>query len=162
MNVSSWIETDGGPLVLVPEKHVRSWGGTENQDYDDACEVGSYTGLLDRPWGQVLVFGDENLPTTVLQSPDETRIVRWVYGDEEPAVISLASSSDLDSDEIVESLDFEILEDQNVVLFDSAASAGEQTEKIRLWLRGGRYKLMTRILKGKAVKLLIHVFVTNT
>lgn len=52
----SWVESLGGPLIVVPVSVLAKWGGcSENwgeepgilEDYDRACAVEGWAGLLD-------------------------------------------------------------------------------------------------------------------
>lgn len=82
-----WANSSGGPLLLLSGEHLLSWSGVElppegqhieatfryghpdnpdnlATDYDRACDVNGYLGLLDIGAGQGLVLGDEPLATT--------------------------------------------------------------------------------------------------
>src|SRR5260370_41091178 len=79
-----WMQSNGGPLLLVSGEPLPSWEGTEFPSdgrqieaqfrwngqaapatgYDRACDVKEYVGLLTIGVGQGLVLGDEPLSTT--------------------------------------------------------------------------------------------------
>src|SRR5258708_35074880 len=81
-----WMESNGGPLLLVSGEHLPSWEGTESPSdgrqieaqfrwngqgapdtgYDRACDVKQYVGLLTIGVGQGMVLGDEPLSTTCI------------------------------------------------------------------------------------------------
>jgi len=110
-----WLESNGGPLLLVPGEHLPSWEGTEPPsdgrqidaqfrwngqdapatDYDRACDVQGYLGLLDIGAGQGIVLGDEPLGTAwqasavAGESDDATSgiLIRWVYATSEAEVM---------------------------------------------------------------------------
>lgn len=112
-----WMASNGGPLLLVPGEHLASWGGIDPPrdgrrieakfrcfpddlatDYDRACDVEGYLGLLDIGAGQGLVLGDEPCRTAWLESMarhdgDEDSVlggmlVRWVYGNSEAEALA--------------------------------------------------------------------------
>lgn len=82
-----WVSSDGAPLLLLPGEHLSSWGGVEppadgqpikaifrwghldnvTTDYDRACDVEGYLGMLEIGTGHGLVLGDEP-DTTAWQS----------------------------------------------------------------------------------------------
>ncbi|ALP00027.1 hypothetical protein SHL15_9108 [Streptomyces hygroscopicus subsp. limoneus] len=86
----------GGPLIVVPESSVRAWGGcTEDgsvlgdadgrDDYDRACEVEDWAGVIAVGVGAVtaLVLADEPAKTCFL--PEKLLFVRWLAADSEAA-----------------------------------------------------------------------------
>lgn len=108
-----WLESNGGPLLLVPGEHLPSWDGTEPPadgrqidaqfrwtgqntpatDYDRACDVKGWLGLLDVGAGHCIVLGGEPLGTAwqaaAGKSDDKTRgiLIRCVYANSEADVI---------------------------------------------------------------------------
>ncbi|MEI5006636.1 Imm21 family immunity protein [Streptomyces sp. PmtA] len=79
MNLA-WIESEGGPVIVVEESLRRLWGGYTNSDYDNACEVEGYTGLV--PFGEpsapclALAINDIPAPTTYME--EFRAIVQWI------------------------------------------------------------------------------------
>ncbi|MCQ8773070.1 Imm21 family immunity protein [Streptomyces telluris] len=76
------MESLGGPLIAVPVSLLAEWGGcSENwgeesspvEDYDRACAVEGWAGLLDvgRRGGQALVLADE--PATSRYLPEQPK-----------------------------------------------------------------------------------------
>lgn len=69
-----WIETTGGPYLLVPEallplwRGVEGWSGHEDpddfSDYARACRIGSLLGAAEIGQGSGLIFGAEVGPVT--------------------------------------------------------------------------------------------------
>jgi immunity protein 21 of polymorphic toxin system len=110
-----WLESNGGPLLLVPGERLPSWEGTEPPadgrqidaqfrwngqdapatDYDRACDVKGWLGLLDVGAGQAIVLGGEPLGTAWQaaaaggESDDNTCgiLIRPVYANSEADVI---------------------------------------------------------------------------
>ncbi|MFJ4188151.1 Imm21 family immunity protein [Kitasatospora sp. NPDC089509] len=87
--VAEWVESNGGPLVVVPETALLSWLGSDGDgsedDYDRACGVDSWTGLV--PVGQenVLVLGGDPASTTFL--PEHDLFVRWCAAESEAELL---------------------------------------------------------------------------
>ena len=92
-----WVESGGGPLVLVPVAILAEWTGASPDfdpddldswgDYGRACLIDGYAGCLAAGDGQVLVLGDEPASTTYL--PEQRLFVRWICADSEDDVIRL-------------------------------------------------------------------------
>lgn len=85
-----WVESSGGPLVVIPAAHAIQWQGIESADYDDACEIDDYSGLIIRKWGIAIVLGDEPLRTTAIECNSEIRIARWKYAPDTKSLVELA------------------------------------------------------------------------
>src|SRR5688500_9199880 len=88
MSGTRWIESAGGPLIALPETLRDRWRGIENDDYDTACTVEDYLGVVARPWGNVLVLNDEPLSTAIVAAPNELLLVRWVCAPDEEALLT--------------------------------------------------------------------------
>jgi hypothetical protein len=110
-----WLGSDGGPLLLVPGEHVLSWEGIDPPsngrhldahfrwdgpdspatDYDRACDVQGWIGLLDVGSGQGVVLGGEPLSTAwqasagVGESGEDPCgiFIRWEYANSEAEVL---------------------------------------------------------------------------
>ncbi|XXF79201.1 Imm21 family immunity protein [Myxococcaceae bacterium GXIMD 01537] len=94
-----WIASSGGPLVLLPKSLVSKWRGVhggpggEPSDYDVACGVDGYVGVMTRHGRQVLVLNDEPLQTAIVRA-NWHGFVRWVYAPSKSiAETSLATMS---------------------------------------------------------------------
>src|SRR5690242_20715802 len=135
-----WVESGGGPLVAVPEAVLPFWAGADGEDlatdYDRACEVDGYVGLLPVGDSAALVLGDEPASTSFL--PDHDTFVRWRAANSEeellagvPAALATAVWEN------------EVRWDVSgpVVLFDSAWPGREAdgTERLRIALEPGGY-----------------------
>src|SRR3954470_20357711 len=82
-----WVESDGGPLIVVPESVSQNWSGTTSlgsdtpTDYDRACVVEGYAGLIDVGECSALVLGDDPASTTFL--PERNTFLRVIASDRE-------------------------------------------------------------------------------
>jgi hypothetical protein len=86
----TWVESMGGPLIVVPVSALQYWGGcTEGgmiigdsdqpDDYDRACEVeglAEVIGLRGHGDTFALVLGDE--PATTCYLPEHKTFMRWL------------------------------------------------------------------------------------
>jgi hypothetical protein len=88
-----WVVSAGGPLVVIPRELARSWRGIERRpgdavtDYDRACAVDDYLGVLEVGPGHGLVLGDEPMQTAFIPSAEGGVLVRWGCAASEDAVL---------------------------------------------------------------------------
>jgi hypothetical protein len=104
----TWIESNGGPLVVLPRALLAAWRGTDDPlpgeaieatfrwnpggvatDYDRACDVRDYAGVIAVGSGEALVLADEPLPTTWLPGHRGGVFVRWRFGPDEACVAAI-------------------------------------------------------------------------
>jgi hypothetical protein len=135
-----WVESGGGPLIAVPETVLPFWAGADSEDldtdYDRACEVDGYVGLLPVGDSAALVLGDEPAATSYLA--DHGTFVRWSAAYSEDALLAGARAA----------LDTAVWETElrwhvpgPVVLFDSAwpGAGADREEHLRVPLEPGTY-----------------------
>ncbi|NEA42451.1 Imm21 family immunity protein [Streptomyces sp. SID11385] len=96
----TWVASMGGPLVVVPRSAVRGWGGATRagflagegdggpDDYDRACEVDGWAGVIGMGAVGALVLADEPAMTCFL--PGRLMFVRWLAADSEAEVLAVA------------------------------------------------------------------------
>jgi len=168
-NLSKWIESDGGPLILM-EKHVSVlWEGhsytdtTSNvTDYDRACEIEDYLGLLDVGHSKALVMNDEPLSTACWKIDSETIVfVRWVWAKDErvvPGILSQVPEVDR-----WENTGIEIgFAHEELILFDSAYRADEVEDFLLIQLPKGEYTVKTLLFEPDAnASLILHCLKRN-
>jgi hypothetical protein len=106
--IRDWISCNS-PLLLVAKDELRAWEGTDvpsqgrmvearfrwnpdgpATDYDRACDVDDYLGVIAVGNSNGIVLGDEPLMTTWLPLKDSGLLVRWVYADNEEALLAAA------------------------------------------------------------------------
>ncbi|MDX3228717.1 Imm21 family immunity protein [Streptomyces sp. ME19-01-6] len=156
-----WIESSGGPLVVLPVSHVPGWLGSYGADFDATCEVEEYLGLVrvGAPEREKtgLVVADEPLPATYI--PDLRCVLQWQYAPSESALVSAARQSIEGPLDWQEGPLFELREP--VLMFDAAASGGSLTseESLDLSLPPGRYECFTAdYSRGSDVSGRLHQF----
>ncbi|RAJ38363.1 immunity protein 21 of polymorphic toxin system [Kitasatospora sp. SolWspMP-SS2h] len=100
----AWVESMGGPLVVVPVSALHQWGGcTENgmvagggdqpDDYDRACEVeglAEVISLSGHSTAAALVLGDE--PSSTYYLAEQRAFVRWLAADSDAELIAAAQA----------------------------------------------------------------------
>jgi hypothetical protein len=102
-----WVASLGGPLIAVPVSVLAEWGGcSENwgeesgslEDYDRACAVEGWAGLLDvgHSGAQALVLADE--PATSCYLPEHRVFLRWLAADSESELLAAAEAVLADPD----------------------------------------------------------------
>ncbi|MEV7260950.1 Imm21 family immunity protein [Streptomyces sp. NPDC093937] len=102
-----WVPSMGGPLIVVPESSVTAWtgctmagsvGAEGRDDYDRACEVEDWAGVITVAAGAAtaLVLADE--PATTCFLPEKLLFVRWLAADSEDELFAAAEAVLLDPD----------------------------------------------------------------
>lgn len=134
-----WLETEGGPFILVSRTALPHWSGTEG-DYDRTCEVMDFVGVLALPDGaEALVLGDEPFSTAYL--PECRVLVRWCYAESKDGVADLIRA-ELPTAEWEEGPVLSTTGE--LVMFDAAhfgTEVGTLTDGSALELGAGRYRV---------------------
>lgn len=147
--MSVWVESEGGPLLVAPESELAHWCGSTGDggsaeawgDYDRACSVQGYVGLVNVGGQQALVLGDEPATTTYLA--DERLFVRWVAANSEAELIEAAQRALRDGIQWDEDEDLMWVIREPVVLFESWLSGTEMEPDNHLVINiePGRYRV---------------------
>ncbi|MFI9229590.1 Imm21 family immunity protein [Streptomyces rimosus] len=140
-----WIESAGGPFVIVPAVSAHAWRGVEGEDYEEACAVEDYLGQTafgpESEKTPAIVVADEPLPATFL--PDLRCVLQWSYAPSEQELIDGARSSFPDIDDWHQGPMLEV--QGQLIMFDATIpgeSLGEE-EKLYLSLPPGTYQLQS-------------------
>lgn len=176
MKKLAWIETAGGPFVLLEENNIESWSGilrrssylmdreeeaddfmdAEEADYGKACLVNDYVGIVEVGTETGLVLGEEPMPTAIVYSSrDEVRLGRWYYGEEgsEDLLLGLDWAT-VENWEPALTVTFE---SQKQYLFDSAwdgrglKSKAENVDYLLLGIVPGKYNVYTAVYEPNAM-----------
>jgi hypothetical protein len=153
----TWLGTDAGHLILMPRALRPRWSGIEppidgrvvealfrwNQptdaacDYDRACDVQDYVGILDVDSGSAIVLGQDPLPATWQALPGGGVVIARLYTSEVGTPSSLPPLSPLAWHEVglIE------CDDSPLVLFDSTEVGWEEPvfPSLELKIAAGRY-----------------------
>ncbi|MER6133193.1 immunity 21 family protein [Streptomyces sp. NPDC001815] len=135
-----WVESGGGPLMAIPEGVLPFWTGADGDelasDYDRACEVEGFVGLLPVGNATALVLGEDPAATAYL--PEHGTFVRWFAGASESELLAGVPAA-LDTAAWGREVHWEV--PGAVVLFDAAWPGEESTKTghLRIALAPGRY-----------------------
>lgn len=184
MDKLKWIQSEGGPLVLISDNSYNFWSGTlkrslylddkieeaddflnaDEADYGKACLIQDYLGVVKIGDDIALVLGDEPLLTTVFNSVDGKPIIaRWHYRESKDSVEGTLRTIDLNSINNWESpLTFKVSSNRQF-LFDAAyygnALDEEGNDYLPINIKQGDYKIWTSIYEpDDKTRLLIHKF----
>jgi immunity protein 21 of polymorphic toxin system len=160
-----WITSCGGPLLLLPAEYLDAWEGAEEPsdgrvveaefrwnldpdapatDYDRACDVEDYVGIIPVGAGQGLVFPDKLTTTWWPQSPSSGMLIRG-YTDHADLLPTLAALPEEAWQ--AELFTFEVGQGP-LYLIDSAhpGSAAILAPHLVLHLLPGNYRIRTYVL----------------
>ncbi|MBX3229743.1 MAG: hypothetical protein KIT84_05365 [Labilithrix sp.] len=157
----TYVETEGGPFVLLPLELKKAWKGAGDDDDDDDDESDyeraeafvSTVGVLDVGKGKALVLGEAEV-TAYRATKDGGVFIQRVFGDEDAAVIravdgALASGKWKDA-----KLELLVAKKGKLALFDSACAYedADEDEILEVTLAPGRYAIKTARVKSKEVE----------
>ncbi|GAX53986.1 Imm21 family immunity protein [Streptomyces olivochromogenes] len=136
-----WIESGGGPLIVIPEESLSAWRGADGEDwkdYDRACAVDGHVGLIAVGQSHALVLGFDPASTAFLPNPGA--FVRWIAADSEEELLDSVEGA-LASVVWEETVTWDV--PGPVVLLDSACPGGgvHEDERLRVEMAAGRYRV---------------------
>lgn len=150
-----WIESSGGPLILIERELVSSWGGdniSENKyfasDYDRACSVDDYAAKISIASGSAVIIADEPCRTAIIQrSETECIVVRWKWALCEADIIEAVSKAE---DQAFPNAEYFTIEFNSgkFIIFDAVLKGDEVMERLEGNLTPGIYKFFTRIVSS--------------
>jgi hypothetical protein len=165
-----WIESTGGPLLILEKVVLSNWGsnnpnGNGQTDYDRACSVEEYIGVINVGYGKTLVLGDVPARTSWFQSKDDKGglIIRWIYGRSEKQVEEYIENQLPDWNCYVnENIQIKIIKG-DMLIWDSAFVYTDKcAEKIEFNIVPGNYRILSGIYEPDIdTKLHIHKMVYN-
>ncbi len=84
----TWVESLGGPLLILPENLYGYWNGQDSEkndvsDYLRACDANDYLELIEVGEKFGLVLGGDPCPTTIFKSPITNHLIvaRWIWAE---------------------------------------------------------------------------------
>ncbi|MGW3511606.1 immunity 21 family protein [Streptomyces sp. NPDC000994] len=102
-DVYAWVESMGGPLIVIPVSALAAWRGctqtgavvgdsTDPDDYDRACAVNELAGVIaiGDSGAQALVLADE--PATSCYLPEYRTFLRWLAAGSETGLKAAAEA----------------------------------------------------------------------
>ena len=153
---NNWLTSAGGPLILLEKEFLSNWKGVFSNDYNRACAISDYIGLINVGQGKGLIIGDEPFPTLWLpQNKQEGLLVCWNYAENEEEVLKFCQKI---PEKIwkATNLNLEVLKGP-LILFDSAASGNDLLDSLSIGLIPGAYQIKTAIYEPNPLtSLIIH------
>lgn len=165
-----WISSEGGPLVLLPKRVLTAWNGCSSQsnspthsagvksDYDRACEINGYTGIIAVQMEEVLVLGEPMQTTWIsVDGKENGMIVQWLYADNEISAFHHAQTVPYNLFRST-GLIFHV-PDPELYLFDSAIPGNSlmECDALHIELKPGDYHVETASYKpDERTFLVIH------
>ena len=142
-----YVESEGGPFILVPVERKKDWEGA-GDDYDRATSFGSGTGVIEVGAGKALILGNADV-TAFMPLADGGVFVQRVYGDEDEDVIAAVEKAVAATDWTATGQTFDTGTGK-LVLFDAACTYedSDKGERLPVTLPPGAYAISTRAAKS--------------
>ena len=151
-----WEGSDAPSNGRVVEANFR-WGLETATDYDRACDVEDWLGLINVGEGKAIVLGGDETATTWVDLIEnrEGMLIRWIYADSDEDAINKAKSL---SDELGKEESFEFkIGDSDLILFSAAESGNYKiSPRMKFNLSSGTYKISTIEYKDEQTSIICH------
>ena len=162
----NWIESTGGPLLLLEDALLAHWHGSYGNsgvltDYDRACKIADYIGIIEVGGGTGLLLGEEPFATSWWSSDQIARsfLVRWVAAENEEQVRAELNSLPSESPWQSADVNFEIYNGQ-LTLFDSACLGSAIDAFLTIEIPRGSYAVETlHYDPSDKLSLILHRFI---
>jgi hypothetical protein len=189
MKSLNWIESTGGPLIIISETNFHKWSGTydlssfingqivvandflspDQTDYAKACSIDDYLGIIKKENEDVIVLGDEPLKTSAfLISQNELIILRSVYENHELYVEEVFSNINAVHLKEIGCVVEVKIESNKQYLVDSSSHGKQKSELVEkqdflcLELKPNNYKISTAFYTPTSeTKFIIHKVVVT-
>lgn len=157
-----WVNSAGGPLLLLEERLLPDWKGHDfaptghggRTDYERACDVDDYVGLIEVGAGRALVLGDEPMQTTWSPSRGAGGVlIRWQWADSEASAVNSVGGVPEESWEPT-GLTLQV-SGRGLLLFDSANPGDDPGEGLSIQLEPGTYEVATALCQPDAATSLV-------
>ncbi|MFO0983776.1 MAG: Imm21 family immunity protein [Planctomycetota bacterium] len=160
-----WMSTDGGPFVVLPRSFLLEWHGIDTElreptDYEAACSVNNYTGVLTRDCYEILVVNDEPLQTAFTRASHLPCLVRWRFASGPDAVAEAIRvlADVVGTLRTVQTMTWRV-ESADLVMFDAASDGRDEPELLEIDLTPGLYQVKTFLYDpSDSVGLVVHGF----
>lgn len=161
-----WIASGGGPLVCCEASVAATWAGSRGSstgsllsDYQRACQVDGFVGVVATADSHALVFGDEPLQSTFVMTSTGMAVARWVSCLSNALAIDVLARlpTRLSPIEVAQPVTFS---NHSLLLFDSALSAPANHSTLKQHVTPGSYLVNTeRFHEANKYEFLVHRFV---
>ena len=168
-----WIQSSGGPLVLIERRLMPIWRGvfgyseedrtdttTSTTDYEIACSIKEYIGVIDTPKIKAIILGDMPLSTAVWRSRGISFLVRAFYMENGADINAIMNNYIEYVDKNIIELTKIYIEFGDLIIFDSALSGQSKSfDSLNFPMAAGNYNVITCAYQpNKETSLLIHEF----
>ncbi len=158
----TWLDTLGGPHILVPQSALPNWHGApmdsseDEGDYGRACSVKSYIGLIQVGPDNALVMSEPCLTTFLAE---RRALIRWVAANSEDDMVEAACEV-MDAQSALGDEELTWTVGETLILFDSAFRHDEISpeEHLRIDLSPGRYQVRATYVKHPKAELILVQF----
>jgi Immunity protein 21 len=166
-----WLNTTGGPFVCGEPDTLVFWRGvsgnsidrSEGQptDYDRACAVSDYMGVIPCGIGKAIVLGDDPMQTALISNAkSEPTILRWMYCrlENKCDVLSILE----DGQAIADPIAFKII-GTVLTLFDSSGTLDAKASDVaKLEVTPNIYAVTTEKIERRGVySFIAHRFIST-
>lgn len=149
----------------MPKVVQSQWRGTYGapSNYELACGVEGYEGVIEKAGCQILVLGDEPLQTAVSLLNGRPCLVRWLYAPSpEAAESAVAAMVPMHLRGPLESVALRI-ESSPLVLMDAGAPGEQPGDTLEQELQPGAYRVhVYELAPARDMKFLVHAFEPDT
>lgn len=153
-----WLSSEGGPLVVLPRTKLAGWGGV-GLDYDNACDVPGYAGVVYSGGAQALILGDEPLDTAVFAKDGRTFLVRWGHAPDEPTLVGALDTAPERLGEPEERATLRFA-DGDLVVLDASESGEDAESTLSVTVEPGTYEVRTFVDEpSDELRLVLHELV---
>lgn len=170
-DLHEWIDTDGGPFLLLTEKSLPSWRGTEGwtfethgedaSDYSRACDTSDWIGPIRFGEHMGYVLGGDIGPVSWItpKDLDGGYLVQWLGVDDEAEILPALHSKKLEeliSSERAEHISIKIHEPGEMRVIQ-AAEIGDDlvASSIPITLRPGTYDATSLYLETTSLMIVV-------
>jgi len=156
--LSSWEGSNEPSNGRVVDANFR-WGSEIATDYDRACDIEEWIGLVNVGEGKAIVLGGDETSTTwfPLAESQEGMLVRWIYANSDEEIINKAKSL---SNELGKGENFEFrIEDSELILFAACEASDDRIyARLKFKLPSGTYKIVTIEYEDEQTSVICHRF----
>ncbi|PRP93857.1 hypothetical protein ENSA7_78980 [Enhygromyxa salina] len=146
----------------MAERDLSRWRGVDADpaqgpsDYERACAVVDYVGVIDVGDASALILGDEPFPTAWHSTDDGGILIRWVYSDSEASIDAFLSNTNCKICWTETGLSVPV--PGQCVLFDAAEPGVDiRGECLVLTLSAGDYAVRSAVVDpSDEVRLVLH------
>lgn len=152
--MENWIESEGSPFIIMDKENAEKWTGLES-DYELACNVSDYIGLIHLDNYNVIVLGDEPMPIKVIINENEIIIIRWMNAPDDNSVNEVIKHFDFSSLPTIEECDVN-WNSNNLVIFDSVDTFNNTNSTIYFTIKNKHSFIKTFHYNTVDISLIIH------